>query len=53
MEAKGNKDERLEIRLQSGMKKDLKEKAQSMGVSTNELVEDVLFRFLYVDLYVD
>ena len=43
----GNKDERLEIRLQSGMKKDLTEKAQQMNISRNQLVEDVLFDFLY------
>ena len=47
MEAKSNKDERLEIRLQSGMKKDLTEKAQQMNISRNQLVEDVLFDFLY------
>jgi predicted HicB family RNase H-like nuclease len=47
MEAKGNKDERLEIRLQSGMKKDLTEKAKEMHISRNQLVEDVLFDFLY------
>ena len=47
MEAKSNKDERLEIRLQSGMKKDLTEKAQEMNISRNQLVEDVLFDFLY------
>jgi|AACY02.1.fsa_nt_gi predicted HicB family RNase H-like nuclease len=47
MEAKSNKDERLEIRLQSGMKKDLTEKAEQMNISRNQLVEDVLFDFLY------
>lgn len=47
MEAKGNKDERLEIRLQSEMKKDLTEKAKEMDISRNQLVEDVLFDFLY------
>ena len=47
MEAKGNKDARLEIRLESGMKKDLTEKAKEMDISRNQLVEDVLFDFLY------
>jgi predicted HicB family RNase H-like nuclease len=47
MEAKSNKDERLEIRLQSGMKKDLTAKAKEMDISRNQLVEDVLFDFLY------
>ena len=47
MEAKSNKDERLEIRLQSEMKKDLTEKAKEMDISRNQLVEDVLFDFLY------
>lgn len=53
MEIKGNKDERLEIRLKSGMKKDLTEKAKQLDISRNQLVEDVLFRFLYIDLYMD
>ena len=39
----GNKDERLEIRLKSGMKKDLTEKAKQLDISRNQLVEDVLF----------
>lgn len=48
MEAKrNNKDARLEIRLESGMKKDLTEKAKEMDISRNQLVEDVLFDFLY------
>ena len=47
MEAKSNKDERLEIRLQSGMKKDLTEKAKEMDISRTQLVEDVLSDFLY------
>lgn len=48
MEAKrNNKDARLEIRLESGMKKDLTEKAKEMDISRNQLVEDVLFNFLY------
>ena len=44
---KSNKDARLEIRLESGMKKKLTEKAQEMNISRNQLVEDVLFDFLY------
>ena len=42
------KDSRLEIRIGTGMKKDLTERAEQMNVSRNQLVEDIIFHYLYV-----
>lgn len=42
------KDSRLEIRIESGLKKHLTERAEQMNVSRNQLLEDIIFHYLYV-----